>query len=57
MNEQNRLTERISKYIKKLKIANTWISETENIKELQITHEGITERTQLRNKLHNFKGF
>ena len=39
-------------------MANTWISETENdIEELQITHEDITERTPLRNKLHNFKGF
>ena len=38
-------------------MANTWISETENyIQELQITHECITERTPLRNKLHNFKG-
>ena len=27
------------------------------IEELQITHEDITERTLLRNKLHNFKGF
>ena len=24
---------------------------------IQITHEDITERTPLRNKLHNFKGF
>ena len=39
-------------------MANTWISETENdIKKLQITQEDITERTPLRNKLHNFKGF
>ena len=39
-------------------MASTWISETENdIEELQITHEDITERTPLRNKLHNFKGF
>ena len=39
-------------------MANTWISETENdIEELQITHEDITERTPLRYKLHNFKGF
>ena len=38
-------------------MANTWISETENdIEELQITQD-ITERTPLRNKLHNFKGF
>ena len=37
---------------------NTWISETENgIEELQITQEDIKERTPLRNKLHNFKGF
>ena len=39
-------------------MANTWISETEDdIEELQITQEDITERTPLRNKLHNFKGF
>ena len=39
-------------------MANTWISETEiDIEELQIKHEDITERTPLRNKLHNFKGF
>ena len=39
-------------------MANTWISETENdIEDLQITHEDITERTPLRNKLHNSKGF
>ena len=39
-------------------MANTWISEMENhIEELQITHEDITERTPLKNKLHNFKGF
>ena len=39
-------------------MANTWISETENdIEELQITQEDITERTPLRNKLHNFKSF
>ena len=28
-----------------------------DIQELQITHEDITERTPLRNKLHNLKGF
>ena len=39
-------------------MANTWISETENdIKELKIKHEDITERTPLRNKLQNFEGF
>ena len=42
-------------------MANTLISETENdIEDLQITHEDITERTPLRNKLAtqpNFKGF
>ena len=39
-------------------MANTWISETENdIEELQITHEDITEHISLRNKLHNFEGF
>ena len=39
-------------------MGNTWISEMENdIEELQITHEDITERTPLKNKLHNFKGF
>ena len=39
-------------------MANTWSSETENdIEELQITQEDITERTPLRNKLHNFKAF
>ena len=39
-------------------MTNTWISETENdIEELQITHEDITERTPLRNKLRNSKGF
>ena len=55
--DSNRLTGRIFKYIRKLKMINTWISETENdIEERQITHD-ITERTPLRNKLHNFKGF
>ena len=54
----NRLTGRIFKCIRKLEMANTGISETENvIEELQITHEDITESTPLRNKLHNFKGF
>ena len=54
----NRLTGRIFRYIRKLKTANTWISETENdIEELQITQEDITERSLFRNKLHNFKGF
>ena len=39
-------------------MANKCVNETENdIQELQITHEDITERTPLRNKLHNFKGF
>ena len=39
-------------------MANTWINETESdIEELQITHEDITERTPLRNKLHNSRGF
>ena len=39
-------------------MANTWITETENdIEELKITQKDITERTPLRNKLHNFKGF
>ena len=39
-------------------MANTWINETENdIEELQITYEDITERIPLRNKLHNLKGF
>ena len=39
----NRLTGRISKDIRKLKMANTWINETENdIEELRITHEDIT---------------
>ena len=34
------------------------MNETQNdIEELQITHEDITERTPLRNELHNFKGF
>ena len=55
---RNRFTGRIFKYIRKLNMANTWINETENhIEELQITQEDITERTPLRNKLHNFKGF
>ena len=54
----NRLTGIILKYIRKLKMANTWISETGNdIEEIQIAHEDITEPTPLRNKLHNFKGF
>ena len=54
----NRLMGRIFKYIRKLKMTNTRISETENyIEELQITHENITEHTPLRNKLINFKGF
>ena len=56
--KSNRLTGRIFKYIRKLKMTNTWISKMENdIEELQITQEDITERTPLRNKLHNFKGF
>ena len=56
--DSNRLTGRIFKYVRKLKMANTWITETENdIEELQITQEDIIERTPLRNKLHNFKGF
>ena len=39
-------------------MTNTRINETENdIEEHQITHEDIKERTPLRNKLHNFKGF
>ena len=39
-------------------MANIWINETENdIEKLQIIHEDITERTPIRNKLHNFKGF
>ena len=38
-------------------MVNTLINETKNdIEELQITHKDITERTRLRNKLHNFKG-
>ena len=54
----NRFTGRIFKYFRKLKMSNTWINETENdFKKLQITHEDIEERTPLRNKLHNFKGF
>ena len=54
----NIFTGRIFKYIRKLKIANMWISEMENdTEELKLTHEDITERTPLRNKLHNFKGF
>ena len=37
---------------------NMWINETEtDIEELQITHEDITERIPLRNKLHDFKDF
>ena len=28
-----------------------------DIEELQITHEDVTDRTPLRNKLRNFKGF
>ena len=57
--DSNRLTGRIFKYIRKLKMANTWINETENNEELQITHGDITKRrpTPLRNKLHNFKRF
>ena len=39
-------------------MTNTQISEMENdIVELNVTHEDITERTPLRNKLHNFKCF
>ena len=53
----NKFTGRIFKYIRKLKMANTWIDGTENdIEQLQITHEEITERTPLRIKLHNYKG-
>ena len=52
----NRFTGRIFKYLRKLKMANTWISEMENdIKEFQIMQEDITEHTPLRHKLHNFK--
>ena len=41
--DSNRLTERIFKYIRKLKMVNKWISETvKDIEELQITHEDIT---------------
>ena len=44
-----RLTRRILKYIRKLKMANAWINETENdIEELQIRQEDISERTPLR---------
>ena len=52
----NRLTVRIFKYCTlELKMANIWFSEKENnTEEFQITHEDITERTPLRNKLHNF---
>ena len=54
----NKLTGRIFKYIKKLKMANIWFSETDSdIEELQITQEDITERIPLRSKFHNFKGF
>ena len=50
--------EEFLKYIRKLKMHNTWINETENdIEELQITHEDFTKRTPLRQKLYNFKGF
>ena len=39
-------------------MANTWINVTENdIEELYITHEDMTEPIPLRNKLHHFKGF
>ena len=56
--DNDRLTGRIFKYIRKLKMTDTWISETKNdIEELQITQEDITERTPLRNNLHHFKGF
>ena len=38
-------------------MANTWISETENdIEELQIIYENITERAPVGNKSLNFKG-
>ena len=56
----NRLIGRIFKYIINLKMANTWINETEyDIEELQITHEDIAEHRPipLRNKLNHFKGF
>ena len=54
----NRFTGRIFKYVRKLKMANTQISETKNdIEKFQFTHEDITERTPLRNKLHHFKSF
>ena len=49
------LTGRIFKYIRKRKMANTCISETENdIEKLQIRHEDITEHSSLRNKAHKF---
>ena len=55
---RNRLTGRIFKYIRKLKMVKKWISEIENdISRIQITHEDITEHSPLRNKLHSFKGF
>ena len=39
-------------------MTNTWNNETGNdIEELKITHEDITECTPFRIKLHNFKVF
>ena len=56
--DSNRLTGRIFKYIRKLKMSNTWINETQiEIEELEITHEDIIQRTPVSNKLHNFKDF
>ena len=54
----NRLTGRTFKYIRKRKMVDTWINETENdIEELEIKHEDIAKLTPLRNKSHNFKDF
>ena len=47
----NTPTGRIFKYIRRLKMANAWISEMENdIEELQFTHEDITRKIQGKNE-------
>ena len=54
----NRFARTMFKDITTLKMANTWSNVTQNdIQEYQTTHEDITERTPLKNNLHNCKGF
>ena len=53
----NRFTGIIFRYTRKLKMANTWINKTENdIGELQITDEDLTERYSTQEQATYFKG-